>query len=415
MFGVGNDFDSATARTPGANQVLVHQALPAVGDTYWIQRTAAPIPTLSSVTINDTAPATDRYNLFIAEIKANVAPDTTAPTVSITAPAAGATLSGTTTVTASASDNVGVAGVQFKLDGANIGAEVTSAPYQIPWNTVSTSNGSHSLTAVARDAAGNTTTSSAVSVTVSNDTTAPSVAITAPSAGSTVAATVAVTASASDNVAVAGVQFKLDGANLGAEVTAAPYTVNWNTTLTANGAHSLTAVARDAAGNTTTSGAIAVTVNNVDATPPTVSITAPAGGATVAGAVAVNATAADNIAVVGVQFKLDGVNLGAEDTASPYTVSWNTTGGSNGSHSLTAVARDGAGNTTTSAAVTVTVNNDLTAPSVAISGARKRRDGVGRRGHGLGVGLRQRRRRRRAVPARRREPRHRGHHGAVLA
>ena len=367
VFGVGNDFDSATARTPGANQVLVHQALPAVGDTYWIQRTAAPIPTLSSVTINDTAPATDRYNLFIAEIKANVAPDTTAPTVSITAPAAGATLSGTTTVTASASDNVGVAGVQFKLDGANIGAEVTSAPYQIPWNTVSTSNGSHSLTAVARDAAGNTTTSSAVSVTVSNDTTAPSVAITAPSAGSSVAATVAVNASASDNVGVAGVQFKLDGANLGAEVTAAPYTVNWNTTLTANGAHSLTAVARDAAGNTTTSGAIAVTVNNVDATPPTVSITAPAGGATVAGAVAVNANAADNIAVVGVQFKLDGVNLGAEDTASPYTVSWNTAGGSNGSHSLTAVARDGAGNTTTSAAVTVTVNNDLTAPSVAIS------------------------------------------------
>jgi len=367
VFGVGNDFDRATARTAGTNQVLVHQALPAVGDTYWIQRTAAPIPTLSSVTINDTAPTGDRYNLFIAEIKANVTPDTTAPTVSITAPAAGATLSGTTTVTASASDNIGVAGVQFKLDGANIGAEVTAAPYQIPWNTVSTSNGSHTLTAVARDAAGNTTTSAAVSVTVNNDTTAPAVSITAPAGGATVAGSVSVSASASDNVGVAGVQFKLDGANLGAEVTAAPYTVSWNTTLTANGAHALTAVARDAAGNTTTSAAVSVTVNNVDATPPTVSITAPAGGATVGGTVAVNASASDNIAVVGVQFKLDGVNLGAEDTAAPYTVNWNTVAGSNGSHSLTAVARDGAGNTTTSGAVSVTVSNDLTAPAVSVT------------------------------------------------
>src|SRR4029079_19685573 len=265
VFGVGNDFDRATARTAGTNQVLVHQALPAVGDTYWIQRTAAPIATLSSVTINDTAPTGDRYNLFIAEIKANVAPDTIAPTVSITAPAAGATLSGTTTVTASASDNIGVAGVQFKLDGANIGAEVNAAPYQIPWNTVSTSNGAHALTAVARDAAGNTTTSAAVSVTVNNDTTAPTVSITAPAGGATVAGSVGVSASASDNVGCAGVQCTLGGANLGAEVTAAPYTVSWNTTLTANGAHALTAVARDAAGNTTTSAAVSVTVNNVDA------------------------------------------------------------------------------------------------------------------------------------------------------
>ena len=96
-------------------------------------------------------------------------PDATPPTVSLTAPAAGATVSGSAVqVAAGASDNVGVAGVQFKLDGANLGSEVTSPPYSLSWNTGTAANGSHTLTAVARDEAGNTTTSGGVSVTVSN-------------------------------------------------------------------------------------------------------------------------------------------------------------------------------------------------------------------------------------------------------
>ncbi len=61
--------------------------------------------------------------------------------------------------------------------------------------------------------------------------------------------------------------------------------------------------------------------------------------------------------MVGVQFRLDGVDIGAEDTVSPYSVTWNTVTVTNGSHQLTAVARDAAGNTTTSAARTVNVNN----------------------------------------------------------
>src|SRR5262249_9509636 len=113
--------------------------------------------------------------------------DTTPPTVSVTSPANGATVSSTMTVSASASDNVGVASVQFLLDGANAGAAVTTAPYQISWNTTTATNGSHSLTARARDAAGNTTTSAAVNVTVNNsDTTPPTVSITSPASGATV-------------------------------------------------------------------------------------------------------------------------------------------------------------------------------------------------------------------------------------
>ena len=94
--------------------------------------------------------------------------DTTPPTVSITAPVSGATVSATTTLTANASDNGSVGGVQFKLDGANLGAEDTTAPYSISWDTFASSNGPHNLSAVARDGGGNTTTATTVPVTVQN-------------------------------------------------------------------------------------------------------------------------------------------------------------------------------------------------------------------------------------------------------
>jgi hypothetical protein len=88
--------------------------------------------------------------------------------VSISAPASGTAVSGTVVVSASASDNVGVAGVQFKLDGANLGAEVTAPPFSVTWSSTGAANGTHTLTAVARDAAGNTASSPGVLVTVAN-------------------------------------------------------------------------------------------------------------------------------------------------------------------------------------------------------------------------------------------------------
>ena len=198
--------------------------------------------------------------------------DTTPPTVTLTAPSTG-TVSGTVTVSASASDNVGVTGVQFRLQGANLGAEDTTNPYSTSWNTTTVPNGSYALTAIARDAAGNTKTSASLTVTVSNtstppaDTTPPTITLTAPSAG-TVSGTVTVSASASDNVGVAGVQFRLQGANLGAEDTTNPYSTSWNTTTVPNGSYTLTAIARDAAGNTKTSAPLTVTVSNTSTPPP---------------------------------------------------------------------------------------------------------------------------------------------------
>jgi hypothetical protein len=94
--------------------------------------------------------------------------DTTPPSVSVTSPAAGSSVSGVVGLSASASDDVGVAGVQFLVDGVAVGAEDTAAPFSGSWDSSSVANGSHTVSAVARDASGNRTTSAAVAVTVSN-------------------------------------------------------------------------------------------------------------------------------------------------------------------------------------------------------------------------------------------------------
>jgi hypothetical protein len=182
-----------------------------------------------------------------------------------------------------------------------------------------------------------------------------SITMTAPAAGSTVSGIVALSASASAPAGVAGVQFKLDGANLGAEVTAAPYQVSWNTTTVADGAHVLAAVMRDTTGQTSTSANVNVTVANTTPPPPlpTVSVTSPVSGATVSGSVNITATAQN---ALGVQFLVDGVNVGSEQTTSPYSVTWNSGSVSDGSHTITARARNSRG-TTTSTPVAVTVAN----------------------------------------------------------
>jgi glucose/arabinose dehydrogenase/chitodextrinase len=116
------------------------------------------------------------YNVALtqAQIQADMATaiggggggDTQPPTVSITSPTAGATVSHVTTLTANASDNVGVLSVQFLVDGVSLGTDFT-APYSQDWNTTAASNGTHTITAVARDAF-NQATSTPVTVTSTN-------------------------------------------------------------------------------------------------------------------------------------------------------------------------------------------------------------------------------------------------------
>jgi hypothetical protein len=494
------------------------------------------------------------------------AADTTAPTVAVSAPIAGATVSGTVSLTATASDNIGVTAVQFQVNGSSVGAEDASAPYSYAWNTTSVSNASYTITARARDAAGNVRTSAGITVTVSNTSsgaggggTEPTIASAYPGdanieshpdvvfverfedtslsttfgrwtdvlngAGMRIAGDVPAGSPGSRSlnipwvggVSTGGHLYKLlnpgvddvlyvryyikypsagkyqhtgvwmggynpaiswpnpqagskpagndrfiaaaeqntqtnrfdhynywmnmrpssDGRywgnlllnNASVQATAGGWTcveqmVKLNNPVSdSNGEHAIwlngVKVSHLGKGfpNGTWSGGVFTQSSSgtpfegfrwrsdanlklnwiwlqnyasadpagfagdmlfdhlivarkrigclaagaapaADTTAPSVSVSAPAAGATVSGtAVTVSAAASDNVGVAAVQFKLDGANLGAEDTSSPYSLSWNTTGVSNGTHTLTAVARDAAGNITTSAGRTLSVNN----------------------------------------------------------
>ena len=185
--------------------------------------------------------------------------DTTAPTVS----ASVSGTSGTITLNATAADNVGVTSVEFFIDAVSRGTD-TTAPYSMTFNSATLSNGTHALTARAADAAGNTTTSTAASFSVSNttaDTTPPTVS--ASETGTS--GTITLNATAADNVGVTSVEFFIDAVSRGTDTTA-PYSMTFNSATLTNASHALTARARDAAGNSTTSAAFNFTINNVAAT-----------------------------------------------------------------------------------------------------------------------------------------------------
>lgn len=96
------------------------------------------------------------------------ATDTTPPTTSISSPANGATVSGTVTINATASDNVGVTQMQILIDGAVAASNTNATSLSFSWNTTTVANGSHTIVSKAFDAAGNVGTSSTITVTVSN-------------------------------------------------------------------------------------------------------------------------------------------------------------------------------------------------------------------------------------------------------
>jgi len=429
--------------------------------------------------------------------------DTTSPTVSITSPSENDTVSGMVTISGTATDNIGVLGVQFQLDGANLGAEDTTNDYSVDWDTASVTPGTYTLTAIARDLANNTTTSTPVTVTVtveatSNDleitnlqvqsgqayvvvpdgllngaltyidrsytfTTIPptltnttyirpanndknstgssfmsfdvnqsvtiyvahddritpkptwlnsfnntgdilvtsdtdfeiysqtfpagtiniggnresgkggsmySVAVmseggptadTTPPSIPTIDSVVAnfateVTISwseATDNVEVTDYTLYRDGT----PVVTTSNTSHVDPNLTPETTYIYTVKAHDFADNS--SGLSAETSVTTpappDTTPPSATLITPTEGDTVSGIVTISATATDNVEVMGVQFQLDGANLGAEDTTADYSIDWDTSSVTPGTHTLTAIARDAADNTTNTTTVTVEV------------------------------------------------------------
>ena len=197
--------------------------------------------------------------------------DTTSPTTSISAPAANATVSGTVTVSASATDNVAVRKVEILVNGV-VKYSATAAPYSFSWDTTAATNGVYTVISKAYDAAGNVGQSSSISVTVNNpvpDKAAPSVSVTAPANNATVSGTVSVSASATDNVAVSKVEILVNGV-VTYTATAAPYSFSWDTTATTNGVYTLSSKAYDAAGNVGQSTTVTTTVNNIAVVTPVV-------------------------------------------------------------------------------------------------------------------------------------------------
>ena len=183
-------------------------------------------------------------------------PDTTPPTVSITSPTSGA-VSGTVSVTTSASDNVGVTRVDLLVNGSVVASD-TAAPFTFSWNTASLVGTSPTLVARAYDAAGNSASSQAVSVSVTSgappsnpDTVPPVITFTSPANGSTVGNNVTVSVSAKDNVKVASIVLSIDGVTV-ATSNNSTISYRWSTRKVKSGLHTITALARDTSGNQAT-------------------------------------------------------------------------------------------------------------------------------------------------------------------
>jgi subtilisin family serine protease len=296
-------------------------------------------------------------------------PDLTPPTVTVTAPAEGANLSGDVAVSADASDDVSVTEVRFYVDGQHLATDAT-APYSALWDTTATGDGPHAVLAEAYDEAGNRGVSTPVSVTVDNtgDTEAPSVGIIDPDDGESVSGDVTIAAAATDNVGVTLVRFYANDVTVGDDVTE-PYTTVVNADGAPSGDYTLRAEAFDASGNQGTSTPVSVHVSGPpDTDPPAVTLTTPAEGDVLSEGVSLGAVATDDIAVAEVRFYIDGALLGIDATA-PYGAFWDTLAESDGTHSVLAEATDAAGNLGSSVPVTVSVLNTPSPalPTVAIT------------------------------------------------
>ncbi|MEY4722933.1 MAG: hypothetical protein RLZZ324_446, partial [Candidatus Parcubacteria bacterium] len=274
-----------------------------------------------TATASDAAGNTNHWTRTFTVKNGTVPPpppaDTTPPSVAFSSPLSGAILSGTVSISATATDNVGVTQVVFKNGSAVLAAD-SAAPYALSLDTAALPNGSLTLAATASDAAGNVSTTTRT-FTVSNavtpppDTVPPTLSFTSPAAGSSISGTATIAVNAVDDTAVASVQFK-NGTTLLATDTIAPYALSLDTTALANGPITITAVASDDAGNATTASR-AFTVANVvvpppDVTAPVVSWITPADGATISGSAHLEVGATDDVGVTSVTFKSGSTVIG---------------------------------------------------------------------------------------------------------
>jgi chitodextrinase len=265
---------------------------------------------------------------------------TTPPTVSLTSPSTGSTVSGTATLSATASDTSGIASVEFLVDGTVVNTDTTS-PYSFSWNSTSVSNGQHTISAEATDENGNTATSSAT-VTVNNTTNCSA----APSVPSGLQATangpssVGLSWTASTPAANCSLENYAIYRNgtLDTTVTGTTYT---DTGLTPNTTYDYTVAAADTSGHSSAQSSAVSAKTSADTSPPTVPSGLQASLIT-SNAVALAWTAStDNVGVTGYNIYRNGTKVGTSTTPA-YTdsgLSPNTT------YTYTVSAYDATGNT----------------------------------------------------------------------
>ncbi|MDQ1381853.1 MAG: hypothetical protein QOJ71_2572 [Actinomycetota bacterium] len=251
----------------GANaQLRAYDAVPVNGRP--VLRWSAPI----GIATKFSVPAFDANRVYVGTRSGRVIAFGPRPTTNVFYPSTGASVRQTTTFAVSASSPFGIGKVQIRATGGALNdalvgtASPTPFGWILNWDTTQVADGTYSVRSVAFDRAGKSTASTPISAVIDN--TPPSTAIVYPSDGATLSGTSVVDASASDNVGVTGVEVHatdaaFDDHVLGvATLTRFGWVFEWDTTTVSNGAYTITTIARDAAGNTTTSQPISVVVEN---------------------------------------------------------------------------------------------------------------------------------------------------------
>ena len=285
--------------------------------------------------------------------------DNTPPSVSFSNPSDGDVVNGTVSLTVSASDSgSGIDHVSYYNDSIDsnhlIGSSTDgNSNYQVSWDTTLTSDGSHTLYAVAYDKAGNSQTTS---ITVTVDNSPPYVSITSPSKGSWVSGAVLIQVSASDsNSGIDKVEFYVDNV-LQYTATSSPYEWTWPTSSWSDGQHTVKVIAYNGAGETSEDSA----TYNVDNTPPSISVNSPASGSWVNGIVNISATASDSgSGVKNMTITIQNIGQVALVNGTSIYYNWDTTTVADGDYIIWINSTDNVGNKATQ---TITVHVDNSPP-----------------------------------------------------
>jgi hypothetical protein len=351
----------AATVTPGAGATITQAAMSVDGVQKLIDTTAPysfslDTSTLTnavhtiSVTATDNGARTGSQSISVTVNNVVVAN----PLVTVSSPASGATISGTTTITGTVVLGVGatLSQVVLTVDGAQKATGATTS-FSFNLDTTTLTNAGHTITVTATDN-GARTGSKSISVTVLNQAVLPpTVVISQPSNGATVTGTITVSATVTPGVgaSISSVTLTVDG-GAGIAMSGNPYTVQVNTASWSTGQHTLVVTAID---NGARTGTQSIVVYKGAPAVPVVDITAPTNGAVVYGTVVVQSTVTSTYPITSVDLKIDGVSQGAK-TSAPYTWSVNTLILSNAQHTVLVTATDDIAQTG-SMQIAVTVSN----------------------------------------------------------